>query len=71
MLMKLERLKRSRIRREETNTYYKDETNQENYGNEEEVLINKLCKYSVNNDQNKGKQLPYISKSNRQGKDEL
>ena len=71
MLMKLERLKRSRIRREETNTYYKDETNQENYGNEEEALINKLCKHAVNSEHHKHKQLPYISKSNRQGKDEL
>lgn len=69
--MKLERLKRSRIRREENNVYYKDDNNQENYGTEEEVLINKLGKFSVNNENNKGKHLPYISKTNRQQKEEL
>ena len=39
--------------------YYRDDNNEENYGPEEEALINKLCKASVKNERHKvTKQLP-------------
>jgi hypothetical protein len=52
-----------RIRREENAMYYKDDNCEENYGPEEELLINKLCKFSVRTDRVKKRHFPNINQN--------